>query len=149
MVKAELAKRKSAGSYKGSFSAQPLFCGYEGRSCMPSNFDSDYCYALGHVAALLINYGATGYMSCVKNLKESAEKWEIAGIPLVSMMDLEERMGKKKPVIKKALVRLDSPAFLLFKKMRKGWGEEDCYRNPGPIQFFGPTEITDSRPLIF
>lgn len=140
-VRSELKKRKVSG-----FSAQPLFCGYEGRSCMPSNFDTQYCYALGHVAALLIDQGATGYMACVKNLTQPVESWSIAGIPLTSMIHMEERKGKQVTVIKKALVELDSKPFLNFKALREDWKLSDDYQYPGPIQFFGPVELTDAVP---
>lgn len=146
LVKAELKTRKAQGKYSGKFSGQPHFCGYEGRSCLPSNFDSQYCYALGHVAALLIKFKSTGYMSCVQKLYLPVEEWTIAGIPLVSMMHLEERGKEPKPVIKKALVDIKSDIFQQFKKMRQQWALDDDYCNPGPIQFFGPHEITDSIP---
>jgi len=146
-VKQELKNRKASGEYTGKFSSQPLFCGYEGRSCFPSNFDSQYCYALGFVAALLINGGATGYMSCVQNLAYPVEDWKIAGIPLTSMIHMEERKGKLKPVIRKALVDLNGNPFTIFQEQREFWAKNDDYRYPGPIQFFGPPEITDVTTL--
>lgn len=146
-VKIELKNRDKGNEGKIKFSPQPLFCGYEGRSCMPSNFDSQYCYALGHVAALLINGGATGYISCIQKLHLSTDQWEIAGIPLVSMIHLEERHGKSKPVIKKALVDLQGKHFVQFKSLRNQWRLEDDYMNPGPIQFFGPDDIVNSKPI--
>lgn len=147
MVKKELKDRQKKGLYKGKFSGQPHFCGYEGRSCMPSNFDSQYCYALGHVAALLIDCGATGYMSCVQNLFQTVETWEIGGIPLISMMHLEKRHGKDKPVIQKALVDLAGPVFSKFVKERDDWKLQDDYQYPGPVQFFGPSELTETTTL--
>ena len=141
-VEAELKRRNV------KFSVQPLFCGYEGRSCLPSNFDSQYCYALGHVAALLIDNEITSCMACVKNLKENVENWTLAGVPLTSMMDIEERKGKQVPVIKKALVDLDGVAFQEFKRVREDWKTDDDYQYPGPIQFFGPSDLVDSHPLI-
>lgn len=146
-VKEELEKRKGDGHYTGKFSAQPLFCGYEGRSCFPSNFDSQYCYALGFVAALLIDGGVTGYMSCVQNLAHSVEEWMIAGIPLTSMIHLEERKGKIKPVIRKAMVDLRGNPFTIFQEQRDFWALHDDYRYPGPMQFFGPPEVTDNMTL--
>lgn len=130
--------------FKGKFSAQPLFCGYEGRSGFPSNFDAHYCYALGHVAALLIENGASGYMSLVQNLHLPVEQWTIAAAPLVGMMDIEERKGELKPVIKKALVDLKGKPFTQFKEQRDNWTIDDHYRYPGPIQFWGPKEITEA-----
>lgn len=145
-VRQELMNRQQKG-LKVKFSPQNLFCGYEGRACLPSNFDSQYCYALGHVAALLINGGATGYICSIQKLQLPTEQWEILGIPLVSMIHLEERQGKTKPVIKKALVDLNGKSFKMFQKLRAGWRLQDNYINPGPIQFFGPENVTDAKPI--
>lgn len=147
MVTQELNRRKKEGKYLGSFSTQPLFLGYEGRSGLPSNFDCQYCYSLGHVAALLIVHGATGYMSCIQNLMAPVSEWQALGIPLTSMMTIEQRHGKLKPVIKKALVDLDAKPFKLFKQQRDTWAMNDEYLCPGPIQFFGPEEITENKTL--
>ncbi len=143
-VRDELKKRSD---YQGKFAAQPHFCGYEGRSCLPSNFDSDYCYALGHVAALLATCRLTGYMSCVGNLTAPVEEWTISGLPITSLMHTEIRHGKPKPVIAKALTELEGRPFEYFKEQRDAWAMDDDYVCPGPIQFFGPAEITDA-PLI-
>lgn len=143
IVKKELNSRKDKGLYKGKFSGQPHFCGYEGRSGMPTNFDAQYCYALGHVAALLINVQANGYIACVQNLASPVDEWHIGGRPLVSMMQLEERFGKAKPVIAKALVKLDGRPFKNFAAMRSDWAIDDDYIFTGPIQFFGSADLTD------
>jgi diphosphate-dependent phosphofructokinase len=143
MIQAELEKRKASGTYKGKFNPQPLFCGYEGRSCAPSNFDANYCYALGHVAAALIHNGFTGYMAAVQKLAHSVEQWQPAGIPLLYMMGFEERKGKRKIVIRKALVNLEGHPFITFKEKRSSWALHDDYRYPGAIQYFGPEEVSD------
>ena len=148
LVKQDLKTLAKEGKYKGKLSAQPFFCGYEGRSAYPSNFDSQYCYALGHVAALLIDQNATGYMSCIEKLHLPAAQWEPAGIPLTSMMDLEKRGAKTKAVITKALVNLKGKAFQHFTKLRSQWIAADDYLFTGPIQFFGPTEVSESIPNI-
>jgi pyrophosphate--fructose-6-phosphate 1-phosphotransferase len=147
LVEDELAKRRSKGLYEGAFSSQPHFCGYEGRSCFPSNFDADYCYALGHVAALLVTHQLTGYMSCVSHLVAPPAKWTIGGLPLTSLMRSEVRHGVAKPVIEKALVDLNGAPFAYFKQHREGWMKNEEYLCPGPVQYFGPPELTD-RPLI-
>lgn len=147
-VKVELEKRQKQGLYSGNYSAMPHFCGYEGRSCFPSNFDAQYCYALGHVAALLIDSKKTGYICCVQGLNEPVEAWQIGGRNLVTMMGIEKRKGKDKPVIKKALVDLKGKPFKKYRDLRKKWETEDCYVNPGPMQFFGPEKLTDTLPLI-
>ncbi|MBQ1288961.1 MAG: diphosphate--fructose-6-phosphate 1-phosphotransferase, partial [Erysipelotrichaceae bacterium] len=94
MVKAELAKRKEAGTYKGKFGTQHHFFGYEGRCAFPSNFDADYCYSLGFNAFMLIQYGFTGYLSKVSNISRPAEEWIAGGMPITKMMNMERRNGK-------------------------------------------------------
>ncbi len=125
------------------FSTQTHFFGYEGRCAAPSNFDADYCYSLGYNAFALIQAGLSGYISSVRNLTKPAEEWIAGGIPLTSMMNMEKRHGKMKPVIKKALVELDGAPFKAFSEKRETWAIEDCYVYPGPIQYFGPAEVTD------
>jgi len=144
LVKEELKNRKIRGQYEGKFNAQPYFCGYEGRSCFPSEFDCRYCYVLGHVAALLIDAGATGYMATVKNLSAPVEDWQIFGAPIASMMHIEMRKGKEKPVIEKALVDLNGQCFKKFECQREHWLVDDCYRYPGPVQFYGPESLTEA-----
>lgn len=144
LVKQQLDERKKEGTYQGKFNPQPIFCGYEGRAAYPSNFDCSYCYALGHVAALLISFQKTGLMATVSNLKAPVEEWTIAGIPLAKMMHQEMRGGSVKWVIKKSLVDLSGPIFKKFAAEREAWMLSDDYICPGPIQFYGPREITDT-----
>ena len=132
---------KNWPGYKGKFSPVGHFFGYEGRCGYPSNFDANYCYSLGFVAALLVCHGMNGYMSTLQRLAEPASEWRIAGIPLTSMMDIEERQGKKRPVIQKALVDLEGEPFKLFTAHRDAWALEDHYCSPGPIQFAGPPNL--------
>lgn len=140
MVTAELARREDA---PGKFSTQPHFCGYEGRSCLPSNFDAQYCTALGMVAALLVRNARTGYIACVRGLSRPVSQWTAYGVPLTSMIHMEERHGKQKAVIEKALVDLKGAAFQTLQRERNRWAQEDAYRYPGPIQFAGPAELTE------
>jgi pyrophosphate--fructose-6-phosphate 1-phosphotransferase len=148
LVRVELDRRRKEGGYHGKFNPQPLFYGYEGRSGLPSNFDCKYCYALGHVAALLVNHRATGYLCCLRKLAQSAKLWEPFGIPIVKLLHFEMKKGKLSPVIKKQLVDLNSPAFKAFEKERSTWQMADDYRCPGPIQFEGTEEITDSITFV-
>ncbi len=143
MVKAKLKKLKKAGRFKGKFSGQSHFFGYEGRCAAPSNFDADYTYSLGRTASVLIANGKTGYMASVRNLTASAEEWIAGGVPITMLMNMERRHGDMKPVIQKALVRLDGKPFKTFAENRKSWGEKTQYVYPGPIQYFGPTEVCD------
>ena len=143
MVGKRLAKMKEEGRFNGKFSALHHFFGYEGRCADPSNFDADYCYALGYNAACLINAGVTGYMSTVRNLSKPVVQWQPGGIPITMMMNMERRNDQLKPVIQKALVRLDGAPFLKFASKRDQWAVETCYMYPGPIQYFGPTEVCD------
>ncbi len=143
LVKDNLAERKKAGTYKGKFGTHHHFLGYEGRCAFPSNFDADYCYSLGYNAAMLIQYGYTGYLSKVSNLQAPAEEWVAGGMPITKMMNIERRHGADKPVIRKALVELDGAPFRFFCENREKWAVETCYTYPGAIQYFGPSEVCD------
>ena len=143
MVGRKLAQWKAEGKYCGKFAAQHHFFGYEGRCAAPSNFDADYCYALGTSAAQLVANGKTGYMAIVKNTTAPAEEWVAGGVPITMMMNMERRNGELKPVIRKALVRLDGAPFKEFAAHREEWAEKSCFVYPGPIQYFGPTEVCD------
>ena len=144
MVAKRLALLKAAGQYKGKFSSIGHFFGYEGRCAIPSNFDADYTYSLGYTASVLISEGKTGYMSSVRNTTAPASEWIAGGVPITMMMNMERRHGKMKPVIQKALVRLDGAPFQFFAKHRNSWADASLsYIYPGPIQYFGPTEVCD------
>ena len=143
MVATKLAAWKKEGKFVGKFAAQHHFFGYEGRCAAPSNYDADYCYALGTSAAQLVANGKTGYMAIVKNTTAPAEQWIAGGVPITMMMNMERRNGKMKPVIKKALVRLDGAPFKNFAEHRAEWAENTCFVYPGPIQYWGPTEVCD------
>ncbi|MDR2257907.1 MAG: diphosphate--fructose-6-phosphate 1-phosphotransferase [Treponema sp.] len=143
MVEKKLAALKKEGLYRGKFSALGHFFGYEGRCAFPSNFDADYCYSLGFSAFVLIASGLTGYLSSVRNLTAPAEQWIAGGVPLTMMMNMEQRHGSKKPVIKKALVELEGAPFKTFDAVRDTWAVKTCFLFPGAIQYFGPPEVCD------
>ena len=143
MVAAKLAAWKKEGKFNGKFAAQHHFFGYEGRCAAPSNYDADYCYALGTSAAQLVANGKTGYMAIVKNTTAPASEWVAGGVPITMMMNMERRHGAMKPVIRKALVRLDGAPFKEFAANREEWAEKTSFVYPGPIQYFGPTEVCD------
>ena len=147
MVGKRLAQWASEGKYNGKFSSLHHFFGYEGRCADPSNFDADYCYALGYNAACLVKAGVTGYMSSVRNLTKPSVQWIAGGIPITMMMNMERRHGKMKPVIQKALVRLDGAPFQKFAAKRDDWSVNTSYMYPGPIQYFGPAEVCDQPTL--
>ncbi len=147
MVAAKLDRWKKSGKYTGKFATQHHFFGYEGRCAAPSNYDADYCYSLGYNASRLIANGKTGYMSIIKNTTAPAAEWIAGGVPITMMMNLERRNGKMKPVIRKALVELDGAPFKYFASKRDEWARETKYVYPGPIQYFGPTEVCD-QPTI-
>ena len=144
MVGKRLAQLKAAGAYKGKFSALNHFFGYEGRCAIPSNFDADYCYSLGATASYLIAAGKTGYMALVKNLTKSASEWVAGGVPVTMMMNMERRHGEMKPVIQKALVDLNGAPFQYLVAHRADWADPNMsYIYPGPIQYYGPSEVCD------
>lgn len=141
MVSDRLAELKSKDQYKGKFATQAHFFGYEGRCAFPSNFDADYCYSLGYAAFLLIANGVTGYISSIGNLSRPASEWSAGGVPLTMMMNMEQRHGKLKPVIKKALVELDGKPFRAYSAHRDEWAIKTSFVYPGAIQYFGPDEV--------
>ncbi len=146
-VTAKLNQMKKDGSYCGKFNTQNHFFGYEGRCAFPSNFDADYCYSLGYNAYFLIKSNLTGYLSSITNLHKSAKEWQAGGIPITMMMNMEQRHGQKKPVIKKALVELDGKPFEYFNAHREEWANETCFTFPGAIQYFGPSEVCDQSTM--
>ncbi|MBR2243073.1 MAG: diphosphate--fructose-6-phosphate 1-phosphotransferase [Prevotella sp.] len=143
MVAQRLEKMKKEGKYVGKFGTQHHFFGYEGRCAAPSNFDADYCYALGTSAAQLIANGKTGYMAIVKNTTAKTDEWKAGGVPITMMMNMEKRAGEMKPVIRKALVELDGAPFKEFAAHRDEWARKTAYVYPGPIQYWGPSEVCD------
>lgn len=143
MCKARLEQWKKEGKYEGKFSALHHFFGYEGRCATPSNYDADYCYALGTSAAHLIANGKTGYMAIVQNTTRPAAEWKAGGVPITMMMNLERRNGEMKPVIRKALVELEGKPFKALVAKRDEWARNTCFVFPGPIQYWGPTEVCD------
>ncbi|KAL4443799.1 hypothetical protein ABPG75_011536 [Micractinium tetrahymenae] len=158
LVGQELARRKAQGTFRGKFSALSHFFGYEGRCSLPSNFDATYCNALGQAAGALVAAGQTGLMATVSNLAAPATKWTVGGTPLLSMMHLERRSGRDKPVIRKALVEIHGAAMTSYTSMRAIWAIQDWCRSPGPIQFHGHTadmasitlalEVNEGQPCL-
>lgn len=147
LAEKRLAVMKVTGGYNGNFAAIGHFFGYEGRSAFPSNFDSDYCYTLGLSAFLLISGGFTGYIACVRNLTAPAAEWIAGGVPVTMMMNLEHRKGKKKPVIKKALVDMDGAPFKAFAAIRDELAVKTMFKYPGAVQYFGPAEVCDAATI--
>ena len=143
MVAMKLDTWKKESKYNGKFAPQHHFFGYEGRCAAPSNYDADYCYSLGYNASRLIANGKTGYMSVIKNTTAPASEWIAGGVPITMMMNMERRNGAMKPVIRKALVELDGAPFKFFASKREEWAKNTCYVYPGPIQYWGPSEVCD------
>ncbi len=143
MVAAKLEQWKKEKKYDGKFSPLHHFFGYEGRCAAPSNFDADYCYALGTSAVQLIANGKTGYMAIVKNTTSCTDDWKAGGVPITMMMNMERRTGEMKPVIRKALVDLNGKPFKTLAEHREEWAKKTCYIYPGPIQYWGPSKVCD------
>jgi pyrophosphate--fructose-6-phosphate 1-phosphotransferase len=133
-----------AGFKKYKFGALAHFLGYEGRCGAPTKFDMAFCLNLGLTAGSLILAGKTGYMASVTDLDKGGKA---LAIPLTGLLNIERRGAKKKVVIKKALVELDSPAFQNQKTYRKYWAVGDYFHSVGPRQYNGPKDVTDSGPI--
>lgn len=144
MVDALLTKWAKEGKFNGNFATLHHFLGYEGRCAAPSNFDADYCYALGTSAAQLVAAGKTGYMAIVKNTTAGTDEWKAGGVPITMMMNMERRNGEMKPVIRKALVELEGKPFKTFAARRDEWARNTCYVYPGPVQYWGPSTVCDA-----
>lgn len=147
LVENRLHEMTQQGIFKGVFSSQAHYLGYEGRCAAPSNFDANYGYALGLTSAFLQRHGTTGLMATVSNLSRPAEEWTAGGTPLVRMMEMNRRHGTDVPVIRKALVDLDGPVFQALEHQRGAWAKETQFGYPGPLQYFGPPEICDNTTL--
>lgn len=147
LVGRELEKRKERGLFSGSFHPMTHFFGYEGRCSLPSDFDAAYCYVLGLGTALLLQSGASGYMTFVSHLDQPISKWKIGGVPLASLLHMEHRKGKKKPVIEKALISCEGSPYSYFIKHKDSWALNDAYLSPGPMQFSGSISLPFSVSL--
>jgi pyrophosphate--fructose-6-phosphate 1-phosphotransferase len=147
VLEKKLAKMKAQGLYNGRFASLGHFFGYEGRCAFPSNFDADYCYALGRTAFVLIAGGLTGYITSVRNISKPAAEWIAGGVPITMMMNMEQRHGERKPVIRKALVELDGAPFKELDSRREEWAVKTSFVFPGSIQYYGPPEVCD-KPTI-
>jgi pyrophosphate--fructose-6-phosphate 1-phosphotransferase len=88
LVGEELAKRKSAGTFKGKFAPITHFFGYQARSSLPSNFDCAYGLALGATAGVLVAHCRSGYMATIRNLSAPVSEWVPVGIPFTAMMTI-------------------------------------------------------------
>lgn len=139
ILQSELEKRKQNNLFKGKFSPQSHYFGYEGRCALPSYFDTEYCYSLGFNAGALVSLGLNGYMSVIRGLSDNnPANWIPGGCPLMTMMNVERRKGKDVPVIKKALVELDGNMYKYYQIVKETWALNDSYTIPGPIQYEGP-----------
>jgi len=141
LVEEELKDRQKKGTFKGGFSAVCQFMGYQARCSMPSDFDSDYAYALGGTAALLAAAGHSSYMAVVSDLAKPVEQWSCGGVPYSAMMVVPRmavsETNRSKPTIEPAAVDLKGNAFLKWCKVRGNCARDELYENPGPIQFCG------------
>lgn len=121
------------------FNAISHFLGYEGRSCLPTKFDNTYSYALGYGAGVLTYNRCNGYLTVIESLINIVDKWRLRAMPIVKMFTTKKKSdGTIKPLIKKSLIDISSPAFVKFKLYRKIWALEDSYRVLGPLQIDTP-----------
>jgi pyrophosphate--fructose-6-phosphate 1-phosphotransferase len=142
-----VAKRLNERGVEG-FSPVLHFLGYEGRCALPTNFDASYCFALGWAAAAQVAHGLSGFLTSIVNPQDPCSSWRPMAIPLARLIHLEERKGKMKPVIAKYLVDLKGRSFLNLQKHRAEWAQNDSFRQPGPVQFFGERQLTWQPPLM-
>ncbi|CAL1126702.1 unnamed protein product [Cladocopium goreaui] len=141
LVQDELKQRKKKGTFKGSFSPVCQFLGYQARCSMPSDFDSDYAYALGGTAAVLATRSCNGYMAVISDLAHPVERWHCCGVPFTAMLQVAPQVPgesfRPRPGIFPRKVDLDAAAFSSWKEVRDSCAKEELYENPGPIQLSG------------
>jgi pyrophosphate--fructose-6-phosphate 1-phosphotransferase len=152
LVEVEINKRQKEGTYKGKkFNAICHFFGYQARGSLPSKFDCDYAYVLGHVCYHILAAGLNGYMATLTNLKNPVNKWKCGAAPISAMMTVKRWSPNPgatsigKPAIHPATVDLRGKAYELLRRNATSFLMDDIYRNPGPLQFDGPG--ADAKPI--
>ncbi|KAK3425109.1 hypothetical protein EUGRSUZ_F01823 [Eucalyptus grandis] len=152
LVEVEMNKRLKEGTYKGKkFNAICHFFGYQARGSLPSKFDCDYAYVLGHICYHILAAGLNGYMATVTNLKNPQNKWRCGAAPITAMMTVKRWAQNPnssfigKPAIHPATVDLKGKAYELLQQNAVKFLLDDLYRNPGPLQFDGPG--ADAKPV--
>ncbi|XP_044474461.1 pyrophosphate--fructose 6-phosphate 1-phosphotransferase subunit alpha-like isoform X2 [Mangifera indica] len=145
LVETEMNKRLKEGTYKGKkFNAICHFFGYQARGSLPSKFDCDYAFVLGHIAYHILAASLNGYMATVTNLKNPLNKWRCGAAPITSMMTVKrwsQNPGASslgRPAIHPATVDMKGKAYDLLRQNATRFLLDDLYRNPGPLQFEGP-----------
>ncbi|CAN6181862.1 unnamed protein product [Urochloa humidicola] len=145
LVEAEMNRRTKEGNYKGrKFSSVCHFFGSQARGSLPSNFDCNYAYVLGHICAQIVANGLNGYMATVTNLKDSTNKWRCAAVPLTAMMSVRRHLRGPgavpigRPVIHPSPIDMKAEAYAVLREKASSFLLDDFYRTPGGIQFEGP-----------
>ncbi|CAL9047526.1 pyrophosphate--fructose 6-phosphate 1-phosphotransferase subunit alpha-like [Musa acuminata AAA Group] len=145
LVETEMNRRMKEGIYKGKkFNAICHFFGYQARGSLPSKFDCDYAYVLGHICYHILAAGLNGYMATITNLKHPVNKWRCGAAPLTAMMTVKRYSRGPgatpigKPAIHPSTVDLKGKVYELLRQKALSFLMDDLYRNPGPLQFEGP-----------
>ena len=141
----ELDHRKKLGTYKGNFSVVCSFIGYQARGAMPSNFDVSYAYNLGATTTVLVANDLSGYMATLHNLKEDVNQWTAGGVPITAIMTYDA--AQNRVVVPNSKIDLQSASYQSFSQNKATWAVGDCYENPGPLQFHGPTANLSTETL--
>ncbi|KAE9615775.1 hypothetical protein Lal_00017695 [Lupinus albus] len=135
LAEVEINKRVKLGTYTGKkFNAICHFFGYQARGSLPSKFDCDYAYVLGHIGYHILAAGLNGYLATVTNLKNPVNNWQCGAAPISAMLSVKHW----KPAIHPATVNLRGKAYELLKQNVASFLLDDIYRSPGPLQFEGP-----------
>ena len=136
-VEKELNERKAKGLYKGSFAPVSHYFGYQGRSGHPSMFDCSLGSTTGFAAAVLVEQGLTGMAVAVRQITQAASQWRVGGVPILAMVKSHPKAGFKRTdlVVRSENLSLTGVPFQTLKSKLRTWKMQDCYVNPGPIQF--------------
>ena len=134
-VSEEIAKRKAAGVFKGSFAPVTHFFGYQGRAAHPSYFDCCLGSTLGYAAASILDAELTGLAVSVKELTNKPTQWRVGGVPILALLRSQPKSGYKRNelVVASQEVNLTDLPYQVFKANERAWRFIDHYCNPGPV----------------
>lgn len=104
-------------------------------SPMPAPFDCALGYVLGHAAGCVAQHARNGYTVSIRNVGSAVKQWRPCAVPLVWLLRPGSN-GDPPTVSRRQLT--DDALFKFWHGMRDKWRYRLSYRQPGPVQFWGP-----------
>lgn len=72
----------------------------------------------------------------VKELSQPPEHWRVGGVPLLALLESAPSHEKLGLCVQSEDVSLNARPFQVLKSHLHKWKTSDCYKNPGPTQFY-------------